>query len=132
MPLITVIVPVYRVQDCLGRCVESLLRQTFTDFELLLVDDGSPDRCPGMCDDWAAKDERIHAIHQDWQGLSAARNTGIDWALTSSNSRYLSFVDSDDWIHPRYLELLLRAAEETGCPVVIGSHRTCGDQDSLP
>lgn len=110
MAKISVIVPVYRVEDYIHRCVQSILQQSFSDFELILVDDGSPDRCGGICDDYANKDSRIHAIHRENGGLSAARNTGIDWVMENSDSQWLTFVDSDDWIHKDYLDLLFRAA----------------------
>ena len=81
MAEITVIVPVYKVEEYLDRCVDSILNQSFGDFDLVLVDDGSPDNCPRMCDAYAAGDQRIHVIHQQNGGLSAARNAGIDWAI---------------------------------------------------
>lgn len=111
MPQISVIVPVYKVEPYLRRCVDSILGQTFTDFELILVDDGSPDDCGAICDKYAEQNVRIHVIHQANGGLSAARNAGIDWAFANSDSQWLAFVDSDDWVHPRYLELLYRAVE---------------------
>ena len=117
MSLISVIVPVYNVEPFLNRCVDSILAQTFTNFELILVDDGSPDNCGTICDEYAAKDHRIHVIHQKNGGLSAARNAGIDWAFANSDSQWLSFIDSDDWVHPCYLEYLYRAAQETGAKV---------------
>lgn len=120
MPEISVIVPVYKVEAYLDRCVKSILAQTFTDFELILVDDGSPDRCPEMCDTWAGKDSRIHVIHQKNGGLSAARNAGIDWAFANSDSRWLTFIDSDDWVHPKYLEALYQGAKEVEMDVCIG------------
>lgn len=110
MPQISVIVPVYKVEPYLRRCVDSILAQTFTDFELILVDDGSPDNCPAICDEYAEKDIRVVVIHQQNGGLSAARNAGIDWAFANSDSQWLSFIDSDDWVHPEYLERLLDAA----------------------
>lgn len=119
MSTITVIVPVYKVEPYLRRCVDSILAQTFTDFELILVDDGSPDKSGAICDEYAAKDSRVHVIHQPNGGLSAARNAGLDWAFTNSDSQWISFVDSDDWVHPRYLEYLYRAAEETGCRISV-------------
>jgi len=103
MPKISVIVPVYNVEQYIHRCVDSILAQTFTDFELIMVDDGSPDNCPAICDEYAEKDDRIHVIHQKNGGLSAARNAGIDKA----NGDYLTFVDSDDVIHPQFLELMI-------------------------
>lgn len=109
MSLISVIVPVYKVEQYLSRCVDSILNQTFRNFELILVDDGSPDRCGAMCEAYAAADPRIHVIHRENGGLSAARNTGIEWMLENSDSEYLTFVDSDDWLHPQYLEILVYA-----------------------
>ena len=123
MPLITVIIPVYNVELYLTRCIDSVLVQTFTDYELILVDDGSPDKCGVICDEYAQKDKRIHVIHQENGGLSAARNAGIDWALDHSNSEWLTFIDSDDWVVPEYLEFLLRGAKETGLNVVIGEYK---------
>ena len=117
MPQISVIVPVYKVEPYLHRCVDSILGQTFTDFELILVDDGSPDGCPAICDEYAAKDSRVVVIHQENGGLSAARNAGIDWAFTNSDSQWISFVDSDDWVHPAFLERMLHAAVQYQVPV---------------
>lgn len=91
-PKVSVIVPIYNVEQYLDRCVESILAQTFTDFELILVDDGSPDNCPQMCDDWAKKDERIRVIHKKNEGVSIARNTALDVI----KGEYVAFCDSDD------------------------------------
>ena len=113
MPKISIIVPVYGVEPYFHRCVDSILRQTFTDFELILIDDGSPDRCPAFCDEYAARDKRITVIHQENRGLSAARNAGIDLAMTH-DSQWISFVDSDDWISEKYLEALYSAAQGYG------------------
>ena len=107
MAKISVIVPVYKVEKYLERCVDSILNQTYTDFELLLVDDGSPDNCGKMCDEYAEKDNRIFVIHQKNGGLSAARNTGINWFYEQNNSDYITFLDSDDWVHPDYLKILM-------------------------
>lgn len=117
MPEISVIVPVYKVESYLQRCIASILAQTFTSFELILVDDGSPDRCPAICDEYAKKDSRIHVIHQLNSGVSAARNKGIEWAKANSDSQWISFVDSDDWVHPLFLEYLLLAAQKYQVPV---------------
>lgn len=106
LPQISVIVPVYKVEEYLNRCLDSILVQTFTDFELILVDDGSPDNCGKMCEEYAKKDSRIHVIHRENGGLSAARNTGVDWVIRNSNSQWITFVDSDDTIHPQMLETL--------------------------
>ena len=115
MPTISVIVPVYKVEKYIHRCVDSILGQTYEDFELILVDDGSPDNCGAICDEYAAKDSRVVVIHQENGGLSAARNAGIDWAFANSDSQWLSFIDSDDWVHPEYLERLLQAARRWNC-----------------
>ena len=112
MALISVIIPVYKVEQYLRRCIDSVLAQTFSSFELILVDDGSPDRCGIICDEYAKIDDRIRVLHQNNSGLSAARNTGIDWVFANSNSKYITFIDSDDWVHSRYLELLLKALEK--------------------
>ena len=119
MSIISVIVPVYNVEPYLNRCVDSILEQTFTDFELILVDDGSPDNCPAICDEYARKDSRIHVIHQKNGGLSDARNAGIDWVVANSDSQWISFVDSDDWVHPMYLFTLLSAVKTTNTYVSV-------------
>lgn len=97
MPTLSIIVPVYKVEPYLHRCVDSILAQTFTDFELILVDDGSPDNCGAICDEYAAKDSRILVIHKENGGLSDARNAGLDIA----KGEYIGFVDSDDYISPQ-------------------------------
>ena len=128
MPVISVIVPVYKVEPFLHRCVDSILAQTFSDFELILVDDGSPDSCGDLCEEYARKDARVHVIHQKNGGLSAARNTGIDWAFANSDSRWLAFVDSDDWVHPAFLQTLYQTAQRTLCKLsVCGFYRTSGE-----
>lgn len=100
--LISVIVPIYKVEPYLHKCVDSILGQTYSNIEIILVDDGSPDNCGKICDEYAAKDRRVKVIHKVNGGLSDARNSGIDIA----KGNYISFVDSDDWIHPQYLEVL--------------------------
>lgn len=111
MQNISVIVPVYKVEPYLHRCIDSILGQTYLDFKLILVDDGSPDNCGAICDEYAAKDSRVHVIHQENGGLSAARNAGIDWVFANSDSQWLAFIDSDDWVHRDYLKTLLENAE---------------------
>lgn len=101
-PLISVVVPVYNVEDFLSRCVESILAQTYKNFELILVDDGSPDRCGQICDDYALRDKRITVIHKKNGGLSEARNFGTQ----VSRGEYITYIDSDDWVSPVYLEIL--------------------------
>lgn len=100
--LISVIVPIYKVQDYLDECIESIINQTYSNIEVILVDDGSPDRCPQMCDEWAKRDSRISVIHKKNGGLSSARNAGLDVA----KGEYISFVDSDDFICKDALENL--------------------------
>ena len=112
-PLISVIVPVYKVEQYLERCVNSLLAQTYENVEILLVDDGSPDRCPQMCDAYAEKYEKIQVIHQENRGLSGARNAGIDQA----KGEYLAFVDSDDLWSPYFLESLYKALKENDADI---------------
>ena len=128
MANISVIVPVYKVEEFLSRCVDSILCQSYPDFEVILVDDGSPDRSGQMCEDYARQDSRIHVIHQENGGLSAARNSGIDWAFAHSDSRWLAFVDSDDWVHPDFLKVLYETAEQTLCKIsVCDFFRTSGE-----
>ena len=128
MAEISVIVPVYKVEPFIHRCVDSILRQSFQDFELILVDDGSPDDCGAICDAYAAAESRIRVIHQKNGGLSAARNTGIDWVMAHSDSHWLAFVDSDDWVHPEFLQQLYGAAQQTLCKIsACGFFRTEGD-----
>jgi glycosyltransferase involved in cell wall biosynthesis len=122
-PAISIIVPVYKVEPYLRQCIDSILAQTFPDFELILVDDGSPDNCGAICDEYAAKDNRITVIHQENGGLSAARNTGIDWVFANSDSRWITFVDSDDVLAPIMLETLYKGAIENRADMVtIYSH----------
>ena len=102
MPEISIIVPVYKVEKYIHRCIDSILAQTFTDFELILVDDGNPDSCGAICDEYAEKDGRIRVIHQKNSGVSAARNSGVSEAC----GKYVCFVDSDDWIRADYLQKL--------------------------
>ena len=114
---ISVIVPVYRVEKYLPACIDSILNQTFTDFELILVDDGSPDRCPEICDETAKRDARVRVIHQANAGLSAARNAGIE----AAHGAWLSFVDSDDYIAPQFYEKLYQTAQRTDADCVMCS-----------
>lgn len=97
---ITIVVPIYNVEKYLDRCIESLVHQSYKNIEIILVDDGSPDRCPSMCDEWAKKDIRIKVIHKKNQGLGMARNTGIE----NATGDYICFVDSDDYISPVTIE----------------------------
>ena len=129
---ISVIVPVYKVEAYLPACIDSILSQTHRDFQLILVDDGSPDRCGEICDEYAAKDSRILVIHQENGGLSAARNAGIDWVFANSESRWLNFIDSDDLVSPVYLETLYRHAVEHDADIsVTGLHYFPDEKDDV-
>lgn len=112
--MISVVVPVYKVEEYLPVCVDSILKQTYTDFELILVDDGSPDQCGVICDRDAAQDSRIQVIHKKNGGLSDARNAGIEVA----KGEYITFVDSDDYLHPDYLKDMLTVAVEHQAAIV--------------
>ena len=94
--MISIIVPIYKVEKFLPKCIESIYEQTYLDFELILVDDGSPDKCPKICDKYAEKDQRITVIHQKNSGVSVARNAG----LKRAQGQYIGFVDPDDFIAP--------------------------------
>ena len=107
MPEVSVIVPVYNVEKYLHRCIDSILAQTYSDFELIIVDDGSSDNCPSICDEYASSDSRVRVIHKVNEGVSKARNDGINVA----RGTYVTFIDSDDYISAHYLEVLYTAIE---------------------
>lgn len=109
----SVIVPVYKVEEYLERCVDSILAQTFTDFEVILVDDGSPDRCPRMCDAYKEKDHRVRVIHKPNGGLVSARNAGI----FAAKGDYITYVDGDDWVKPNMLQFVHDRLAESADPV---------------
>jgi len=117
-PLVSVIVPVYRAEPWLDRCVESICGQSYPHLEILLVDDGSPDACPRLCDCWAQRDSRIRVLHQKNGGLSHARNQGT--ALAAGD--YISFVDADDYLAPDAVEYLLKRAEDSGADIACGGY----------
>ena len=104
MPLVSVIIPIYKVEPYLRACVDSVLAQTYRNIEIILVDDGSPDGCPAICDEYATKDNRVRVIHKENGGLSDARNTGVDVA----KGEWLCFVDSDDVVHTHMISLLIQ------------------------
>lgn len=108
MPLFSIIVPVYKTEQYLDKCISSILRQSYTDFELILVDDGSPDNCPQMCDNYQKQDDRIKVLHKENGGVSSARNLGMSIAT----GEYILFVDSDDYIEPFSLQQLYEAQKE--------------------
>lgn len=117
MPNVSILVPVYKAEKTLDACVESILAQSYAGFELLLIDDASPDHCPEMCDAWAEKDPRIRALHpaKTGPGPSGARNAGLD----AAKGQWLTMVDSDDTVAPDLLEKLLAGAERSGAELVL-------------
>ena len=116
MPLVSIIVPVYKAEQWLHRCVDSILAQTMTDFELLLIDDGSPDKSGEICDEYAAKDSRVRVFHKENGGVSSARNLGLD----NARGEWISFVDADDWVEVDYLAGL---TEKLDADFIVGGCR---------
>ncbi|MCR5464855.1 MAG: glycosyltransferase [Bacteroidales bacterium] len=125
-PLLSVIVPVYKVEPWLERCVDSIRNQTYTNLEIVLVDDGSPDKCGEICDRIALEDDRIKVIHRENGGLSAARNTGIDFC----HGEYIGFVDSDDVIHPEMYSRLYQDISKHGVLLAFCQPFVCKDSPS--
>ncbi len=126
-PTVSIIVPVYNAESSIARCVDSILSQQFTDFELLLVDDGSRDGSGAICDGYAAADSRVRVIHKENTGVSDTRNLGI----AQARGTYLQFLDSDDWITPDATKLLVRTAEAHSCDLVISDfYRVVGERVS--
>ena len=110
MPSISIIVPVYQAEKYLSKCIESVLRQTFSDWELLLIDDGCRDSSPEICDRYAAKDDRIRVFHKKKNaGVSEARN----WGMREAKGEYIAFLDSDDGFEPKALETMWSLREQT-------------------
>lgn len=121
--LISIIVPIYNVECYLKRCLDSVIHQTYTNLEIILVDDGSLDSCPQICDEYATKDKRIVVIHKKNGGLSDARNAGLD----KCKGEYITFIDSDDWVNEKYIENLLKIATTENADITIGENvRTDG------
>lgn len=115
-PKFSIVVPVYKTEAYLGRCIDSLIRQTLTDIEIILVDDGSPDNCPRICDQYEKKDSRIKVIHQKNAGVSAARNKGLEYAT----GEWILFCDSDDWMEANACEVLYQTGIEKNVDIVVG------------
>ncbi len=113
-PLVSVIVPIYRIERYLGLCIESLINQTYKNLEIILVNDGSPDRCPEICDLYASKDMRIKVVHKVNGGLVSARKAG--WKVATG--QYAAYVDGDDWVEPSYYEILVETAVNTNADMV--------------
>lgn len=119
-PKISVIVPVYNVEKYLHRCIDSILAQTFTDFELLLINDGSKDNSGIICDEYAVKDNRIRVFHKDNGGVSSARNMGLD----NAKGEWIAFIDSDDWVKPGYLRSMV---VHSGADMIMSSFEISDD-----
>lgn len=126
-PLLSVIVPVYNVEDYLSKCIDSLIVQTLKDIEIILVNDGSIDKSGDICDKYRLKDNRIKVIHKENGGLSDARNVGIDIA----RGKYISFIDSDDWIEPKMFEILYSLAIKNEADIVQGDYIKVYDENVI-
>ncbi len=126
-PLISIIVPVYQVEKYLVKCINSIINQTYRNLEIILVDDGSTDNCPAICDLFQTEDSRIKVIHQENGGLSHARNVGLEIATGD----FIGFVDSDDWIEPNMYEVLMCALQESGADIAACT-RQDEYEDSMP
>lgn len=116
--LVTIIIPVYKVEKYIRRCVDSVLTQSYQNLQIILVDDGSPDNCGRICDSYMKKDARVKTIHQPNGGLSIARNTGLEYAL----GEFIYFLDSDDYIAPDTIETMVRLADEHHADIVMAGH----------
>lgn len=127
MPKISVIIPIYKVEPYLDACIDSVVKQTYTDMEIILVDDGSPDNCPAMCDAWAKRDSRIRVIHEENKGQSAARNNGLDIATGD----FIAFADSDDRLEPDILEKALARQQRDDADLVIFNYICVNEKGNL-
>ena len=123
--MVSVIIPVYKVEKYLDRCVESVCNQTYKDIEIILVDDGGIDKCPQKCDEWRKKDQRIKVIHQKNMGLSEARNRGLE----SSCGEYVIYVDSDDYIENDMIEILMTLIVKYDADIAISTYRLSQNED---
>ena len=113
--LISIIIPVYKVEEYLEKCVDSVIKQTYDNLEIILVDDGSPDNCGKICDQYSKKDKRVKVIHKENGGLSDARNAGID----ISRGEYISFIDSDDYVEIDYIETLYNSIIKSKISIIL-------------
>jgi glycosyltransferase involved in cell wall biosynthesis len=127
MELVSIVIPVYGVEEYLDKCMQSVLDQSYPNLEIILVDDGSPDRCGEMCDRYAEKDTRIKVVHKINGGLSDARNEGVKYAT----GKYLLFIDSDDYVREDLVELTVRAAEEQQAEMVVFAFTEVEDGGTL-
>ena len=125
--LISIVLPIYNVENYIEKCMESVLNQTYKNIEIILVDDGSPDNCPIICDQYVKEDNRVKVVHKENGGLSDARNAGIKVA----NGDYITFIDSDDYVDKDYVEFLYNTIEETDADIAIGGHRVIYDSGKI-
>lgn len=123
--LVSIVVPIYKVEAYLEKCLLSITNQTYLNLEIILVDDGSPDRCGNICDAFAAKDPRIKVIHKQNEGLSQARNVGIEIATGA----YITFIDSDDWVHEEYVETLHRLMQTKETDISVCNFLATADEE---
>ena len=125
--LISIVLPIYNVENYIEKCMESVLNQTYKNIEIILVDDGSPDNCPIICDQYVKEDNRVKVVHKENGGLSDARNAGIKVA----NGDYITFIDSDDYVDKDYVEFFYNTIEETDADIAIGGHRVIYDSGKI-
>ena len=123
MTLVSVIIPVYNVEKYMRRCIDSIINQTYTNLEIILVDDGASDRSGKICDEYAQMDHRIKVLHKENGGLASARNAGIQIAT----GEYISYVDSDDWVETEFIEVLLKGCQDNNAKMSICRYRECFD-----
>lgn len=129
--MISIIVPVYNVEKYLKRCIDSILIQTYSDFELILVNDGSDDNSGEICDEYAQKDSRIIVIHKENAGAASALNKGLDWIYKNSTNEWISIIDSDDMVHPQMLEMLYYHIANTGNKLIAGDYLDFNDEKNI-
>ena len=126
--LVSIIVPVYNVEKYIHKAIDSILNQTYKNIEIILIDDGSPDNCPAICDAYATQDHRVKVVHQQNSGLAASRMKGIAFA----RGEYILFIDSDDWIEPAMVEDMLLAAEKNDADIVVCDYKTfAGENEEI-
>ena len=128
MNLVSIIIPVYKVEKYLSRCVESILKQTYKNIEIILVDDGSPDESPAICDDFARKYKNINVIHKNNGGLSSARNAGLEIC----KGKYIAFVDSDDYVDSNFIMRLYNAIEKNDADIAMLQYAEVSEENNLP
>lgn len=125
--LVSIVIPIYKVEEYINRCVDSIIRQTYKNLEIILVDDGSPDKCGSICDDYSVYDDRIKVIHKNNGGLSDARNAGIDIA----QGNYITFVDSDDWVNENYIDTLYNLITKADAEIAACNFQKTSDENNV-